>query len=275
MNIKLESLIKINPYADYKIHFAVWNGEMEPLDVFARDREEWKGWNGWRGNRDVFKRKYIFSLIRFYHKTDKWLFGGIFEVKFRGKDSNRVELCEQYQEFIGRLIIHYPGPGVRGRAFNSENHYGKLIVSEILDTPYSGEVFCGCDKVSHGFSQLESIFEQNKPDWKAGLENVKGVYLITDKKNGKMYVGSAYGESGIWSRWSCYLGTGHYKGSMHGGNRELQRLIKEKGQKYARKHFLFSILEHLPQKTEDKVVIDREQHWKQVLLSGPFGYNKN
>jgi hypothetical protein len=30
------------------------------------------------------------------------------------------------------------------------------------------------------------------------LENVKGVYLIVDKSNGKMYVGSAYGDTGIW-----------------------------------------------------------------------------
>jgi hypothetical protein len=62
---------------------------------------------------------------------------------------------------------------------------------------------------------------------------VKGVYLIVDKKNGKMYVGSAYGDLGIWSRWSCYIGTGH------GWNDELTKLIKDNGIQYARDNFQF------------------------------------
>ena len=36
----------------YKIHLAAYNGYEQPLDVFARDREEWKGWNEWRGGKD-------------------------------------------------------------------------------------------------------------------------------------------------------------------------------------------------------------------------------
>lgn len=158
---------------------------------------------------------------------------------------------------------------MRGRAFYLENHYSSLLVSQILDKPYSGEAFCGYENVKHGFSQLEAIFKQNKQDWKAALQNVKGVYLIVDKKNGKMYVGSAYGESGIWSRWSCYIGTGH------GWNDELTILIKANGIDYARENFQFSILEYRPMKTDDQVIIDREQYWKKVLLSGVFGYNKN
>lgn len=29
----------------------------------------------------------------------------------------------------------------------------------------------------------------------------KGVYLISDTYTGKLYVGSAYNENGIWGRW--------------------------------------------------------------------------
>lgn len=269
MDIKLQNLLKIDSLEEYKIHFAVWNGNEEPLDVFVRDRDEWEGWNSWRGKRDDFSRKYIFSLIRFYPQPDKWLFGGIFEVTARNKDANTVKLNQQYSEYIGRLLIDYPGPGVRGRAFYLENHYPNLIVSQLFDKPYLGEAFCGYENIEHGFSQLESIFKQNKQDWKAALENVKGVYLIVDKKNGKKYVGSAYGVSGLWSRWACYIGTGH------GWNDELTRLIKRKGIKYARDNFQFSILEYRSMKTDDQVIIDREQYWKRVLLSGSFGYNKN
>ncbi len=39
-----------------------------------------------------------------------------------------------------------------------------------------------------------------KPDWRTALETTQGIYMITDKLNGKRYVGSAYGSNGIWSR---------------------------------------------------------------------------
>ncbi len=43
MDIKLQDLLKVDPLEDYKIHFAVWNGDEQPLDVFVRDRDEWAG----------------------------------------------------------------------------------------------------------------------------------------------------------------------------------------------------------------------------------------
>jgi hypothetical protein len=50
------------------------------------------------------------------------------------------------------------------------------------------------------------------------LQNQKGVYLITDISNGKMYVGSAYGENMILGRWESYVKT------YHGGNVGLKKL---------------------------------------------------
>ena len=54
MNIPVAHILPIDDLSEYKIHFAVWNGEQQPLDVFVRDPEEWKGWNSWRGRRDDF-----------------------------------------------------------------------------------------------------------------------------------------------------------------------------------------------------------------------------
>jgi hypothetical protein len=267
MDIALNSILPIENPEEYKIHFAVWNGDEQPLDVFVRDPEEWKGWNSWRGGRDDFSRRLIFSLIRYYHQPDKWLFGGIFEVVKRGAKQNVVSLLDLHREYIGRLLVHYPGPGVRGRAFYFENHFAALKVSQIFEKPFEGEAFCGYENVEHGFSQMEAVIKRNKSDWKAALQNVKGVYLIVDHSNGKMYVGSAYGDAGIWSRWECYIGTGH------GWNDQLTKLIRSKGMEYARENFYFSVLEFRSMRTDDQVIIDREQYWKRVLCTCDFGYN--
>ena len=275
MDIKIDSLFGIEKQDDYKIHFAVSDADGEkPLDVFVRSKEEWQGWNNWRGDdgngKDDFSRKYIFSLIRFYHQPDKWLFGGIFEVKTRQRGAHyTTELLDKGREYIGRLLVHHQGSPGRGRAFYLEKRYDDLIVSQIFDKPYSGDIFCGYDNIDHNFHTLEAIFKTNKSDWKTALENIKGVYLIVDKNNGKMYVGSAYGESGIWSRWAEYIDTGH------GGNNELVKIIGKEGIDYARNNFKYSLLEYRAMKTDNEVIIDREQYWKRVLLSGIYGYNKN
>lgn len=43
--IELESILNIENDLDYKVHFAVYNYEEEPLDTFLRDKDEWQGWN--------------------------------------------------------------------------------------------------------------------------------------------------------------------------------------------------------------------------------------
>jgi hypothetical protein len=59
MDISVSRVLPIGDLKEYKIHFAVWNGTEEPLDVFVRDRDEWEGWNSWRGRRDDFNRTFI------------------------------------------------------------------------------------------------------------------------------------------------------------------------------------------------------------------------
>lgn len=261
----------------YKIHLAAYNGYEQPLDVFARDREEWKGWNEWRGGKDDFNREYIIGLIPDYHKIDKYVFGGVFKVIKRYDDwqetevGYKVELTNQFKSLIGRLVVGFSRyQGLRGRAFLLENFMDSMSIAEILENPYEGEEFPGYDNVRIDFSSLELLVQNQKTDWRVALENVKGIYLIVDKFNGKKYVGSAYGDSGIWSRWCTYINTGH------GYNDELVMLIEKNGINYARKYFQFAILELRSMKTDDDTIINRESFWKEVLLTrGIFGYNKN
>lgn len=283
----MESIFKLNDLLrlteaemrKYKVHLAAYNGYEQPLDVFARDREEWKSWNEWRGEtgKDVFNREFILGLIPDYHKTDKYVFGGIFKVIERydnWKETTigyKVDLTNQFESLIGRLVVDFTRyQGLRGRSFLLENFIDSMSVSEILQNPYEGEDFPGYDNVKIDFSSLELLVQNQKTDWRVALENVKGIYLIVDKSNGKKYVGSAYGDYGIWSRWSTYTYTGH------GYNDELVEMIKKNGIEYARKNFQFAILELRSMKTDDDTIINRESYWKEVLLTrGDFGYNKN
>jgi hypothetical protein len=273
MNIALSQISPIAHPERYKLHLACWNGSNQPLDVFVQNRTEWDNWNRWRGARDDFNRPFIYSLIDFYPEKDRWLFGGAYRVLSRKDVKNApgygIELLEESRSLIGRLKISFRRPA-RAKAVMLEKHYNDLIVSEILPSSYSGEVFCGYDRIDIGFAMLESIIAIQRPDWKAALEHAKGVYLITDTNNGKRYVGSAYGGTGLWSRWACYIDTGH------GYNDELTRLIAAFGLEYARQHFRFALLDHYTPKTDDNLIIQREMYWKQVLLSrGQYGYNKN
>lgn len=273
MEIQLSRVCPISNPNQFKLHLACWNQHDQPLDVFVRDRKEWDGWNSWRGKRDDFSRDAIFSLIDIYPQKDRWLFGGAYRVLSRkpvdNANSYRIEHISEYEPFVGRLKLIYKRPG-RAKAVNFEKHYSSITVAEILPEPYTGESFKGYDQIDLGFSMLENLVIRQRSDWKAALENVKGVYLITDISNEKRYVGSAYGVSGIWSRWGCYVSTGH------GYNDELTAIIKRNGVDYARKYFRFSVLEYYPIKTDDQIIIGREQYWKQILLSrGQYGYNKN
>lgn len=271
MTIKTEDILKISEsdLRKYKLHPACRSKDGVPLDDYLQDWNKWVGWNEWRGNKNEFNREYIFSLIDFHHEPDKWLFGGIFKVIER-KEKYKIELVELHKELIGRLVIHFHRyKGMRRRAYLLENYYKDFVVSEILKEPFKGKNFPGFENINISFPELENIFKYSKNDWKGALENVKGVYVIVDKSNGKKYVGSAYGDSGIWSRWGEYVGSGH------GGNDELIKLISKNGMEYARQNFIISLLEYRLPSTDDGVIRNRESHWKKVLQTNEHGYNKN
>lgn len=267
--IMLADILKIDQPAEYKAHFAVYNQEAQPLDVFVRDRGEWQTWNEYKGIRNDFNRRFIFSLTRFYSENDTWLFSGIYEVLGSMKDRYKIRLTDQAQAFIGRLKIFYKLSG-RAIRLKFELYYPEMEVSEILKEVYTGQLFGGYETIDLSFAQIAAIIKNEKQDWKGALQNIKGVYLITDSSNGKRYVGSAYGAYGIWSRWKCYVETGH------GWNDALTKLIKEKGFGYAMKYFKFTLLEYRPMRIADQIVIERESFWKEALQTrGDYGYNKN
>lgn len=111
---------------------------------------------------------------------------------------------------------------------------------------------------------------RRKVDWISALKSQKAVYLITDTKTGKSYVGSAYGDNGmLLNRWESYIRTGH------GGNKELRELIQLKGFDYVRNNFEYVILENYNSRVDKKIILERESWWKSTLKTRTFGMNSN
>ena len=99
----------------------------------------------------------------------------------------------------------------------------------------------------------------NRQGRATALGHVKGIYLITNTHSQRRYVGSAYGEWGVWSRWRVYTELGH------GGNAGMRELLKGLDLKDCRQHFWFTLLEHHDAGTDDMTVLGRETYWKEVL----------
>lgn len=269
LKIEVQDIISIDDPTQYKLHLACRNRDgVSPLDEYVADPKRWVGWNESRGNRNDWTRKFVFSVMEFYPRYDSWLFGGIFRVIARHDDRYQLEELEKYKKFVGRVILSFHRyQGLQGRAYYLDRYIQNFEVVEILPSVYRGESFPGVENICHDFHILEPIFKSERSDWKAALSNIKGVYVISDKHNGKQYVGSAYSDTGIWSRWECYIYTGH------GWNNELTELIETKGTTYARENFRFSLIEIMPMSVDKNTVIARESHWKKALLSIDHGYN--
>ena len=272
--IRIADVLQLEGYDKYKLHLGSYNGEDHPLDLYLEDENVWKVWNEWRNpetNKNEWNRDYIFSLIHFYPKENAWLFGGIFKILDRPDEGNYIiEEVEKFKKYDGRLLLNFERyQGMRGRSFLLESYIDSISVNQIFEYKYTGEVFPGYDNINHDFITLENIFKLGKSDWKTALENVKGVYLLTDKETGKSYIGSAYGDAGIWSRWSSYINT------FHGWNDQMVLLVNKKGKKYIRENFKFSILEIHGMFVSDEQIIERENYWKEKLMTRMHGYNSN
>ena len=136
------------------------------------------------------------------------------------------------------------------------------VVSEIS--------FISYDKVLLSYETLHKIVYKKAAykEWEEKLSAVAGIYLITDTKTGKHYIGSASGEKGgILGRWSEYART------KHGGNKRLKELIAADPD-YCN-NFQYSILEVFPIKRDKHEVLEYEQLYKKKLCSIQFGLNDN
>ena len=227
---------------------------------------------GWYGTkqRNFYPNDLVFSFVK--KGGDEWLFvsaAKILDVPFGQRAS--YEILEKYRPFFGRLIISYKKKQTYSRyVFKLRSRLKDITVKEILPDLYNGSHFPGYDQVCLSFKELEGIVRRRPADWINALEHQKAVYLITDKSNGRLYVGSATADSKmLLSRWESYVSNGH------GGNIELKKIVDSKGFDYIKQNFQYSIIENYNAKIDDEYIRSREVFWKRILQSEKHGYNKN
>ncbi len=229
------------------------------------------GYWGWYGKQRNFSPgQWVFSFVRI--RDNDWLFTSAAEiVEVPENTFAMVRIIDKYKSYFGRLVIRLVKGNTYARyTFNLSKYIEDSRVKAILPSLYGGEDFPGYDKVRLSYKQLENIIKYGKNDWIAALENQKAVYLLTDKENGKMYVGSATSAYGmLLQRWRSYIENGH------GGNKELVEIVNIKGFDYIKANFHFSILENYNARVDDLVILERESWWKSVLQTRLFGYNSN
>lgn len=269
--IKLTDLIELAGVQlnNFKIHCATGENPT-PMEAFYDGKfREWQE----RQNNKNFECKQILSLI--HDNGSAWLFAGVYEVLGVAPGTWKPSKCFMYStrelkgldHLVGRAIVAFDKK-FRASYLNGEKYADLLHVSAILDQRKTIGPFPGFNNVLLTHTMLRTVIREMDASWFTALSKLGGIYLITDTSDGKLYVGSAYGDEGIWQRWASYANTGH------GNNKELRALLKEKGQEHAN-FFQFKLLEICDINSSKNQIFDREIHWKEVLKSREFGLNRN
>lgn len=222
-----------------------------------------------------------------YHK---WLFVGAYIILEKDSQVHRAnfggyhvkyalaERLEEYDKYIDKLLVSWIN-SPRSFFYTDYNKIRSAEIISISNISYFERQsnFPGYTNLSLSYQDLKRHW--NDKTWYEHLSSVYGVYVITDTKTGKLYVGSAYGDDGIYGRWSAYLKNGYDKSELEESrypNKKLKILVNQKGIKYIQEHFQYSILEIFSKSELGKQkALEREAYWKNVLKTRKFGYNAN
>jgi len=255
------------------------NVEIPILETFQNDRERFEAYQSFQKFNKFSSSNHIAVFAP--DKKTTALFLGLWDIKEHLENKNLTKknhsLIDKYSfpqkwhkksawyslklnpttnDLTERLVVEWGGATVAWVQSKDKS------VVEIKGESSIGN-FQSYDMVQLKFSDLKKMVKNQASNitWVTALSSVNGIYLIRDKSNGKLYVGSAYGEKGILGRWISYANSGH------GGNTELKPLDS--------KNFEFSILEILPPILSADEVIQRENRWKEKLGTKEYGLNLN
>lgn len=284
--IELNKFIKVPNLNKTKIKFNMnaGNVEIRAWDLlFKEDETEWEQINAWKTkhpNNNLNHADYLLAFAQYYpYGPEYFIFGGLYKIKKIEPEvfdevGYELTLMDDYKEYRKRLIVKLKKPIGRdlyNRLYKNIQDTLEPEVYEIAPNTKLGH-FPGYQNVTLSHPQMQQIISRNEPSWKQALMNVKGVYVITDLSNGKLYIGSASGNTdGIWQRWSDYANIEN----LTGGNKLLNEIKLDKGKDYIINNFQYSILEIFDTKTKVDTIINRENYWKNVFCTRKYGMNFN
>lgn len=286
--LDLSKNIKIVRHKDERID-VVDLYEKEQLELYQQHQKE----NVFRGC------DYVVSFLDF-EEGKKAVFIGVYKVKntsnpkkfitdreydwmdpMYNKGNNYyydMEKVEGFEELEERMIINWQerifhmwlAPKNKIKEDRIRKHF------DIIEIIPKGAIrrFPGFLDFSLPYNELKKLYDN--PDvnstWCKMLSSVAGIYVILDRKTGKLYVGKTnesgeLGKGGIWGRWKSYADNGH------GGNKRLIELLEEDSTRT--KDFLFSILRTLPKTITNDEIIKIENIYKDKLGTRKHGYNAN
>ncbi|GAA2051756.1 GIY-YIG nuclease family protein [Leifsonia soli] len=185
-------------------------------------------------------------------------------IENRGEISNSgilrtfdVVQSEHMADLRNRLVIGWNAPRTwRMSAVTA----AKYPVKSIADAEPIR--FPGFDRLILSYPQLQAVMREHRYGaWRTALSSVFGIYLITDTRTGRHYVGKADGTESVRHRWNAYATNGH------GGNVELRSLNPET--------FQFSLLRVFDPATPTKDIDMAESHFKTALDTRRHGLNRN
>lgn len=185
-------------------------------------------------------------------------------VENRGEISNDGTLrtfdiaeTDQLADLRSRLVIGWRSPRTWWINGTTAARYPVMEIADAQPVP-----FPGFDRLVLDHPHLQAVMRDHRyASWRTALASVTGIYLITDTRDGRHYVGKADGAESIRQRWKIYATNGH------GGNTKLIPLDPST--------FRFSLLRVFDPATPESKINEAEEHYKRALDSRRWGLNGN
>lgn len=142
-------------------------------------------------------------------------------VENRGEIANNGALrtfdlvvSEQMADLRNRLVVGWRSPRTWRLNGPTAAGYPVMEIADAQPVP-----FPGFDRLALDHPHLQAVMREHRyAAWRTALSSVVGIYLITDTRDGRHYVGKADGAESFRQRWNTYATNGH------GGNVELRGL---------------------------------------------------
>lgn len=265
-----------------KFNMNAGNTALRAWDYLLDDAPEWVAMNAHKrkqANNNLNHADYLLAFAQYYpYGPQYYIFGGMYQVEKILPEvfdavGYKLTLLPDYADYRKRLIIRLKKPigrDIYNKPYQSVQRDFDPEVYELAPATKLG-AFPGYSKVLLSHKDLQTIIKLDAPEWENALSSVKGVYCITDRSTGQLYIGSATGDiAGIWQRWSSYADVTN----LTGGNKAFEEL-KNNGADYIVENFSYSILEIFDMRTKREDIIQRESYWKRVFQTIKYGMNNN